>query len=143
MADHGRITKLETFSTRFIGFVRVTLEDGSTGWGQVSTYNSDITCDVFHRQLAPWVLGQPAFPIDPDPSKVFLVDKAPVYTGLLCEVFRRTADVRRSIHLSSSVCAIGPNAEFAEKLVKIRSPDLWIKGNQQPALVIPIIPQQR
>jgi aminoglycoside N3'-acetyltransferase len=57
-------------------------------------------------------LAMPAFPIDPDPNKVFLVDKAPVYTGLLCEVFRRTADVRRSIHLSSSVCAIGPNAEF-------------------------------
>jgi Aminoglycoside 3-N-acetyltransferase len=53
-------------------------------------------------------LAMPAFPIDPDPNKVFLVDKAPVYTGLLCEVFRRTADVRRSIHLSSSVCAIGP-----------------------------------
>lgn len=65
MADRGRITRLETFSTRFIGFVRATLEDGSTGWGQVSTYNSDITCDVFHRQLAPWVLGQEAFPIDP------------------------------------------------------------------------------
>ena len=60
-----RIKRLETFSTKFIGFVRATLEDGSAGWGQVSTYNSDITADVFHRQLAPWVLGQEAFPIDP------------------------------------------------------------------------------
>src|ERR1700722_16856898 len=57
-------------------------------------------------------LAMPAFPIDPDPSKVFLVDRAPVYTGLLCEIFRRTPDVRRSIHLSSSVCAVGPNADF-------------------------------
>jgi L-alanine-DL-glutamate epimerase-like enolase superfamily enzyme len=60
-----RITRLETFSTRNIGFVRVTVEDGSTGWGQLSTYNADITARVFHRQLAPWVLGAEAFPIDP------------------------------------------------------------------------------
>jgi aminoglycoside N3'-acetyltransferase len=57
-------------------------------------------------------LAMPAFPIDQDPARVFLVDRAPVYTGLLCEVFRRTPDVRRSIHLGASVCAIGPNAEF-------------------------------
>ena len=52
------------------------------------------------------------WPIDQDPAKVFLVDRAPVYTGLLCEVFRRYPDVRRSIHLGASVCALGPNAEF-------------------------------
>jgi aminoglycoside N3'-acetyltransferase len=57
-------------------------------------------------------LAMPAFPIDQSPDKVFFVDKAPVYTGLLCEVFRRTPDIRRSIHLSSSVCAVGPNADF-------------------------------
>jgi aminoglycoside 3-N-acetyltransferase len=57
-------------------------------------------------------LAMPAFPIDPDPAKVFLVDRAPAYTGLLCEVFRRSHGVLRSIHLASSVCAIGPNAEF-------------------------------
>jgi len=57
-------------------------------------------------------LAMPAFPIDQNPDMVFLVDRAPVYTGLLCEVFRRTPGVRRSIHLSSSVCAVGPNADF-------------------------------
>jgi aminoglycoside N3'-acetyltransferase len=57
-------------------------------------------------------LAMPAFPIDQDPAKVFQVDRAPAYTGLLCEIFRRTAGVKRSIHLGSSVCAIGPNAEF-------------------------------
>lgn len=57
-------------------------------------------------------LAMPAFPIDQNPDKVFLVDRAPVYTGLLCEVFRRFPDVRRSIHLGSSVCAIGPQADF-------------------------------
>jgi aminoglycoside N3'-acetyltransferase len=69
--------------------------------------------DLLRDLLGPnGTLAMPAFPVDPDPGKIFLVDRAPVYTGLLCEVFRRTADVRRSIHLSSSVCAIGPNAEF-------------------------------
>jgi len=57
-------------------------------------------------------LAMPAFPIDQNPDKVFRVDRAAVYTGLLCEVFRRTPGVRRSIHLTSSVCAVGPNADF-------------------------------
>jgi L-alanine-DL-glutamate epimerase-like enolase superfamily enzyme len=52
-----RIDRIETFSTPFIGFVRITAEDGGVGWGQVSTYNSDITSTVLHRQVAPWVLG--------------------------------------------------------------------------------------
>ncbi|MGQ0686666.1 AAC(3) family N-acetyltransferase [Bradyrhizobium sp.] len=57
-------------------------------------------------------LAMPAFPIDRDAGKVFMVDRAPVYTGLLCEVFRRVPGVQRSIHLTSSVCAVGPNADF-------------------------------
>ena len=60
-------------------------------------------------------LAMPAFPIDQDPAKLFLVDRAPVYTGLLCEMFRRYEDVRRSIHLTSSVSAIGLNAEYLVK----------------------------
>jgi aminoglycoside N3'-acetyltransferase len=72
--------------------------------------------DLLRELLGPdGTLAMPAFPIDQDPAKVFLVDRAPVYTGLLCEVFRRMPDVRRSIHLGSSVCAIGPNAEFLIK----------------------------
>src|ERR1700680_2430097 len=62
--------------------------------------------DLLRDLLGPGgTLAMPAFPIDPNPDKVFLVDRAPVYTGLLCEVFRRYPDIRRSIHLSSSVCA--------------------------------------
>jgi len=49
---------IESYTTEDVGFVRVTMEDGSQGWGQVSTYHSDITCQVLHRQVAPWVLGQ-------------------------------------------------------------------------------------
>ena len=59
-----KITSLETFSNECVGFVRVTAEDGTTGWGQVSTYNADITAQVFHRQVAPWALGQSAGDID-------------------------------------------------------------------------------
>ncbi len=52
------ITRIESFCNQWIGFVRVTAEDGTQGWGQVSTYNADITQAVLHRQVAPHVLGQ-------------------------------------------------------------------------------------
>jgi L-alanine-DL-glutamate epimerase-like enolase superfamily enzyme len=58
-----KITSIETFSTEFVGFVRVTAEDGAQGWGQVSPYNADITSLVVHRQVAPWALGQDALDI--------------------------------------------------------------------------------
>jgi len=53
-----RLRRIETFCTPLVGFVRVTAEDGTTGWGQVSTYNSDLTCEILHRQVAPWALGR-------------------------------------------------------------------------------------
>ncbi len=52
-----KIKSVESFCSEFVGFVRVTAEDGVQGWGQVSTYHSDITVQVLHRQVAPWVLG--------------------------------------------------------------------------------------
>lgn len=52
-----KITKLETFTTPFVAFTRLTTEDGATGWGQLSTYNADITAEIFHRQVAPHVIG--------------------------------------------------------------------------------------
>lgn len=59
LEDTGpRITRIETFATPLIGFVRVTTADGAQGWGQVSTYNSDITAQILHRQVAPWALGR-------------------------------------------------------------------------------------
>ena len=59
-----KLTRIETFTNEFVGFVRVTTEDGARGWGQVSTYHSDITCQVLHRQVAPWVLGQDTDDLD-------------------------------------------------------------------------------
>lgn len=60
----AQITRLETFHNEFVCFVRVTAEDGAEGWGQTSTYNADITAAVFHRQIAPWALGQDCGAID-------------------------------------------------------------------------------
>ena len=59
-----KLTRIETFCNEFVGFVRVTAEDGSEGWGQVSTYHSDISCQVLHRQVAPWVLGRDTTDLD-------------------------------------------------------------------------------
>jgi L-alanine-DL-glutamate epimerase-like enolase superfamily enzyme len=58
-----KIKSIETFTKPWVGFVRVTASDGAYGWGQVSTYNSDITCQVLHRQVAPYALGQDAHDI--------------------------------------------------------------------------------
>jgi L-alanine-DL-glutamate epimerase-like enolase superfamily enzyme len=56
-----KIVKLETFHNAYVGFVRVTADTGDRGWGQVSTYNADITCQIFHRQIAPHALGAEAW----------------------------------------------------------------------------------
>jgi len=58
------LSSIETFTNEDVGFVRITATDGSLGWGQVSTYHADITCQVLHRQVAPWVLGQPTDDLD-------------------------------------------------------------------------------
>jgi len=59
-----RITRIESFCNELVGFVRVTAEDGAQGWGQVSTYHADISCEVLHRQVAPWTLGEDCTDLD-------------------------------------------------------------------------------
>ena len=59
-----KLKSIESFTNEFVGFVRVTMEDGLQGWGQVSTYHSDITCQVLHRQVAPWTLGMDTTDLD-------------------------------------------------------------------------------
>lgn len=53
-----KIEKLESFTTPEVGFIRLTTACGATGLGQTSPYHADITAQVFHRQVAPWVLGR-------------------------------------------------------------------------------------
>lgn len=62
--DNMKIKSIETFSTEFVGFVRVTTDDGQQGWGQVSTYNADISARVLHRQVAPYALGTDIMELD-------------------------------------------------------------------------------
>jgi hypothetical protein len=52
-----KIKSIETFSNVHVTFVRVTAENGATGWGQTAPYHADITALVLHRQVAPWALG--------------------------------------------------------------------------------------
>ncbi|MGV6872122.1 mandelate racemase/muconate lactonizing enzyme family protein [Pseudochelatococcus sp. B33] len=59
-----KIASVETFSTEFVGVVRITTEDGRQGYGQVAPYNADITSAILHRQMAPVVLGAEADDID-------------------------------------------------------------------------------
>lgn len=59
------ISKLETFANEFVGFVRVTTDTGDEGWGQLSTYNADITAEIFHRQVARHALGTDALDFAP------------------------------------------------------------------------------
>ena len=54
-----KIVRLESFTTPEVAFVRLTTDSGHSGIGQMSTYHADITTMVFHRQVAPWVLGRP------------------------------------------------------------------------------------
>lgn len=54
------IASIETFSNEYVGFVRVRTTSGYEGWGQVSTYNADITAQIVHRHIAPHALGRDA-----------------------------------------------------------------------------------
>jgi len=66
-----KIAKIETFTDEYVCFVKATTDTGDSGWGQVAPYFADITAEVVHRQVAPWVLGEDAFNID------HLVDMVP------------------------------------------------------------------
>jgi L-alanine-DL-glutamate epimerase-like enolase superfamily enzyme len=59
-----KIAKIETFTDEYVGFVRVTAEDGAQGWGQVSAYCADIVCTILHRQIAPTAIGHDAADIE-------------------------------------------------------------------------------
>ena len=59
-----KIARIETFSTEYVSFVRVTTDDKAEGWGQISPYFSDIAATVMHRQVAPHALGMDAADID-------------------------------------------------------------------------------
>ncbi len=47
------ISRIHTYATEWVGFVRVETDDGVEGWGQISPYHADTTAQVLHRQVAP------------------------------------------------------------------------------------------
>ena len=58
------IQRLETFTREPLSFVRLRTDDGAEGIGQISTYNADISAQVFHRQIAPVALGADPMELD-------------------------------------------------------------------------------
>lgn len=52
-----KIISIETFTNEYMGLLRLRTDTGDEGWGQTCTYNSDITAQVVHRQVAPHVMG--------------------------------------------------------------------------------------
>ncbi len=64
-----KITKVESWVNGPYGIVRVTTDDGHEGYGQLSSFEPDITATVLHRQVAGHVLGS-------DPARLdALVDR--------------------------------------------------------------------
>lgn len=59
-----RIQSIETFSTPFVGLVRVLTDEGAAGWGQVAPYHADLSAQILHRQVAPHALGHDATDIE-------------------------------------------------------------------------------
>lgn len=74
-----KLTTIETFANQYLGLVKVTAEDGNSGWGQVAPYHADITVQILHRQIAPYCLStditptpQPPSPSSPDPWQTLI-----------------------------------------------------------------------
>jgi len=53
-----KIASVETFTHGDLSIVRVRTDDGSSGWGQISTYDADISATVLHRKVASHFLGR-------------------------------------------------------------------------------------
>lgn len=65
-----KITRIETFTRPEVALVKVTADNGQEGWGQVSTYDADLSVTVLHRHIAGRFLGQ-------DPARIDdLVDRS-------------------------------------------------------------------
>ena len=58
------ISRVESWTQGQFGVVRVTTRDGHEGYGQLSSYEPDITATVLHRQVARHVLGSDPAQID-------------------------------------------------------------------------------
>lgn len=103
-----KIQRLETFTDRNISLVRLTADDGAQGWGQMSTFNADISAQVFHRQVAPHALG--ADPLALDPLLGHILEAEYKFPGsyvcrALCGLDTAAWDLRGKLE-GQSVCAL-------------------------------------
>ena len=89
-----------------------------SSWSEFFNYQGTPTqlIDALLKEIGPdGTLAMPVFPINQDPKVIFDVRKAPSGAGLLSELFRRYPNVKRSINIMHSVCAIGPLADYLTK----------------------------
>jgi len=59
-----RIKSVETFTKGNVSFVRIRANDGAEGWGQISTYDADISAMIMHRKIARHAIGKDPADID-------------------------------------------------------------------------------
>lgn len=89
-----------------------------SSWNEFYNFNGQPrdVIDLLLEMIGPdGTLVMPAIPLEINSDRIFEVDFAPVSTGFICEYFRRYPNVKRSIHLSSSVVALGPQADYLTK----------------------------
>lgn len=66
-----RLRRIETHTLNgHLAFVRVVADNAAEGWGQVSTYDADLSAQIVHRKIARHFLGQDPAGLD------HLVDRA-------------------------------------------------------------------
>jgi len=54
----AKIQSIESFTRgRDLSVVRIRTDDGAEGWGQISTFDADISATILHRKIAPLALG--------------------------------------------------------------------------------------
>jgi L-alanine-DL-glutamate epimerase-like enolase superfamily enzyme len=63
-ATGTKIKSIETFTHGNVSFARIRTDDGAEGYGQLSTFDADISAIVMHRKIAPHALGKDPADID-------------------------------------------------------------------------------
>ena len=53
-----KIQSVETFTSGNVSVVRIATDDGAEGYGQISTYDADISAMIMHRKIARHALGK-------------------------------------------------------------------------------------
>jgi L-alanine-DL-glutamate epimerase-like enolase superfamily enzyme len=102
-----------------VGLLRVTLEDGTTGWGQIASFEAaDIVAEIVHRQIAPHVLGVSFDPV----------------AGLLERIIDRTLKFHGS-HISRATAALETAVVDALACVHGQSVSEWLGGHTRPVPV--------